>query len=63
MDIESPVDNFLINLKKGLNKTDFGEVVSSLSRIFNNIRENLINEKYRMLKKSNAKIAALTSVR
>lgn len=43
MDIESPVDSFLANLNQSLNKKDFAEVVSSLSRIFNNIRENLIN--------------------
>lgn len=31
-----------------------------LNKIFTNIRENLIDEKYRVLKKSNAKIAQLT---
>jgi hypothetical protein len=32
-----------------------------LCRIFSNIRENLIDEKYRTLKKSNAKILQLTN--
>lgn len=61
MDIESPVEAYLYELKNRISKQDFDEIVGTLSKIFNNIRENLINEKYRTLKKSNAKINILTS--
>jgi hypothetical protein len=61
MDIESPVEGYLYELKNKLSKQDFDEIIGTLSKIFNNIRENLINEKYRTLKRSNAKINILTS--
>ena len=36
-------------------------MVRMLSRIFSNIQDNLMDDKYRTLKKSNNKIAELTS--
>lgn len=50
------------SLKKKLSKQDFDEVVRLLSKIFANIRENVTEVKYRQLKKSNDKIAKLTSL-
>jgi hypothetical protein len=63
MDIESPIENELTQLKYKLSAEDFQTVVELLSRIYNNIRENLIEEKFRTLKKSNAKISAMTNYR
>ena len=37
-------------------------VISTLHKIFHNIREELMNDKFKVLKKSNQKIAALTSI-
>jgi hypothetical protein len=57
MDIESPTEEFLHTLSQRCPQDSFAGIVETLTRIFTNIRENLIDEKYRTLKKSNAKIA------
>lgn len=49
-------------MKKNLSKSDFDEVVRLLSKIFSNIRDNVTQLKFRQLKKSNDKIAKLTSI-
>lgn len=49
-------------MKKNLSKSDFDEVVRLLSKIFSNIRDNVTQIKFRQLKKSNDKIAKLTSI-
>jgi len=59
MDIESPVEDFLFTLGRKCPETVFNQKVETLGKIFTNIRENLIEEKYRTLKKSNQKILDL----
>ena len=49
-------------MQKVLSKSDFDEAVRLLTKIFENIRNNVTEEKYRLLKKSNDKIAKLTSI-
>lgn len=41
----------------------FTGTVETLTKIFTNIRENLIDEKYRTLKKTNAKVAQLAEIK
>ena len=62
MDIESPIEGNLASVKRKVSSEDFGIITNTLNKIFTNIRENLISEKYRTLKKSNQKIAVLTSL-
>jgi hypothetical protein len=59
MDIESPVEDYLFSLGKKCPETVFNQKVEVLGKIFTNIRENLIEEKFRTLKKSNQKIFEL----
>lgn len=59
MDIEISIPQLLEFLKKKTHEKVFAEMIDSLFRIFNNIRNSLIEEKYRSLKKSNKKIAEL----
>lgn len=59
MDVESPIDDEMNQLKLKMQDSDFKTAVELLSRIFGNIRENLIDEKYRTLKKSNPRVNAL----
>jgi hypothetical protein len=63
MEIEMSVDDSLKTLSRKLREDLFLEKVNLLSKLFTNIRENLIDEKYRTLKKTNAKIAELAQYR
>lgn len=63
MDIESQADDILYALSQRCSPDKFANAVEMLTRIFTNIRENLIDEKYRTLKKSNQKIAQLTELK
>ena len=63
MEVELPLDEHLVKLGKRVSQQSFQGIINTLHRIFHNISENLMNEKYRTLKKSNAKISELTSHR
>jgi hypothetical protein len=63
MDVESPAEEHLYTLSQRCPQDRFEGIVEMLTRIFTNIRENLIDEKYRTLKKSNAKIGQLAEVK
>lgn len=52
----------LQKLQSKTSKEKFDEYIDLLTKIFRNIRENLTNEKFRVLKKSNKKIAELVSI-
>ena len=56
MDIETSLPQLLEFLKKKMKKDAFDENIDTLFRIFNNIRNSVIEEKFRKLKKSNKKI-------
>lgn len=60
MDIESPAEDYLLQLSRKLSQDMFTQKVQTLTKIFTNIRENLIDEKFRTLKKSNKNIAQLS---
>ena len=63
MDIETSLPQLLEILKKKLKKDAFDENIDTLFRIFNNIRNSVIEEKFRRLKKSNKKIAELLKLK
>ncbi len=41
MEVESHLDNYVKSMQNRLTKTDFDEVIRLLSRIFENIRDNV----------------------
>lgn len=63
MDIESPIEDYLYSLSQKYSADVFADLVSILTKIFTNVRENLIDEKYRTLKKTNNKISQLAEVK
>lgn len=63
MDVEFSMDSCVNSMRKKLNDQQFDFCIDTLIKIFRNIRDNLTQEKYRMLKKSNQKIMDLISVR
>lgn len=63
MDIESPIEDYLYSLSQKYSADVFADLVSILTKIFTNVRENLIDEKYRTLKKTNNKISLLAEVK
>ena len=63
MEVENPLSENMNSMRNRLSKSDFDEVVTLLSKIFNNIRNSVTEEKYRTLKRSNDKISKLISIR
>lgn len=53
----------MYSLSQRCPQDSFAGIIETLTRIFTNIRENLIDEKYRTLKKSNAKIGQLSEIK
>lgn len=64
MDIEISLPQLLESLKAKTTKhQNFNQLVDTIFRIFSNIRNSVIEEKYRTLKKNNKKISEILCYR
>lgn len=50
-------------MRNRVSKSAFEDMINTLWKIFHNIRDQITEEKFRVLKKTNKKIAELLSIR